>query len=212
MFEIMKYKITTFLLLGITIILCFGYLHQRREISKLNAQPKVIGKTDTIYVNKDYKPVKEYTTQLLPQYVFLYGNDWSNKNEKDNITDTISNQALEGDSLVKMLLSQEDLSLSFFRPLNDSYFTEKFKLDLENFEYNWVNGKLTQKKVGFKLKLEPYVYAKYRYFNRMADSGIGLSLKTHNLQYKLGFNGYYYPSLNKPLGIDLEFSITYNLE
>lgn len=208
----MKYKITTFLLLGITIILCFGYLHKKREISKLNDQPKVIGKTDTIYVNKDYKPVKEYTTQLLPQYVFLYGNDWSNKNEKDNITDTISNQALEGDSLVQMLISKEDLSLSFFRPLNDSYFTEKFKLDLENFEYNWVNGKLTQKKVGFKLKLEPYVYAKYRYFNRMADSGIGLSLKTHNLQYKLGFNGYYYPSLNKPLGIDLEFSITYNLE
>ena len=207
----MKYKIATFLLLWITIILCFGYLHQRREISKLNAQPKVIGKTDTIYVNKPYKPVKEYTTQLLPQYVFLYGNAWSNKNEKDSTTDTLSNQALEGDSLVQMLLSKEDLSLSFFRPLNDSYFTEKFKLDLENFSYNWVNGKLTQKKVGFKLKLEPYVYAKYRYFNRMADAGIGISFKTRNLQYKLGLNGFYYPCLQDKIGTDLEFSITYNL-
>lgn len=208
----MKYKITTFLLLGITIILCFGYLHQRREISKLNAQPKVIGKTDTIYVNKDYKPVKEYTTQLLPQYVFLYGNYWSNKNEKDNITDTISNQALEGDSLVQMLISKEDLSLSFFSPLNDSYFTEKFKLDLENFEYNWVNGQLTQNKVRFKPELHPYIYTKFRPLHTLTDIGLGLSLKTHNFQYKLGFNGYYYPSLNKPLGIDLEFSITYNLE
>lgn len=208
----MKWKISSFLLLGITIILCFGYLHQRREISKLNAQPKVIGKTDTVYVNKPYKPVKEYTTQLLPQYVFLYGNAWSNKNEKDNITDTISNQALEVDSLVQMLISKEDLSLSFFSTLNDSYFTEKFKLDLENFEYNWVNGKLTQSKVRFKPELHPYLYTKFRPFHTLTDIGLGLSLKTHNLQYKLGFNGYYYPSLNKPLGIDLEFSITYNLE
>ena len=208
----MKWKIISFLLLGITIIFCFGYLHQRREISKLNTQPKVIGKTDTVYINKSYKPVKEYTTQLLPQYVFLYGNAWSNKNEKYNITDTISNQALEGDSLVQMLLSKKDLSLSFFSPLNDSYFTEKFKLDLENFEYNWVNGQLTQNKVRFKPELHPYVYTNFRPFHTFTDIGLGLSLKTHNLQYKLGFNGYYYPSLNKPLGIDLEFSITYNLE
>lgn len=207
----MKYKIATFLLLGITIILCFGYLHQKQEISKLNAQSKVIGKTDTIYLNKPYKPVKEYGTQLLPRYVFLYGNTWTDKKERDNIADTISNQVSKEDSLVQMLLSKEDLSLSFFRPSTESFFTEKFNLDLENFSYNWVNGNLTQKKVGFKLKLEPYVYAKYRYFNRMADAGIGISFKTRNLHYKLGLNGFYYPCLQDKLGTDLEFSITYNL-
>lgn len=203
----MKYKIATFLLLGITIILCFTYFRQKQEISKLNEQPKVIGKTDTIYVNKPYKPEKEYGTQLLPKYVFFYGNIGSGEKELNNKTDTIS----KGDSLVQMLLSKEDISLSFFRPSTESFFTEKFNLDLENFSYNWVNGKLTQRKIGFKSKLEPYVYAKYRYFNQMADMGIGISFKTRNLQYKLGLNGFYYPCLQDKLGTDLEFSITYNL-
>jgi len=203
----MKWKIISFLLLGITIILCFGYLNQKREISKLNAQSKVIGKTDTIYVNKPYKPEKEYGTQVLPKYVFFYGNIGSEEKELNNKADTFS----KGDSLVQMLLSKKDISLSFFRPSTESFFTEKFNLDLENFSYNWVNGKLTQKKTGFKLKLEPYVYAKYRYFNRMADMGIGISFKTLNLQYKLGLNEFYYPCLQDKLGTDLEFSITYNL-
>lgn len=207
----MKYKIATFLLLGITIILCFGYLNQKQEISKLNAQSKVIGNTDTVYITKEYKPVKEYSTQLLPEYVFLYGNAWSEHKERDTQTDTISNQVLKEDSLVQILLSREDLSLSFFRPSAEGFLTQKFDLDLDNYQYNWLNGKLTQKKIGFQLKLEPYVYAKYRYFNLMADAGIGISFKTRNLQYKLGLNGFYYPSLQDKLGTDLEFSITYNL-
>lgn len=206
----MKYKIATFLLLGITIILCFGYLHQKQEILKLNAQSKVIGKTDTIYVNKPYKPVKEYGTQLLPRYVFLYGNTWTDKKERDNITDTISDQVTKEDSLVQMLLSKDNMSLSFRSPIG-GYLTEEFNLDLDKYTYNWLNGKLTQEKVRFKPKLEPYVYAKYRYFNRMADAGIGISFKTRNLQYKLGLNGFYYPCLQDKIGTDLEFSITYNL-
>ena len=205
----MKYKIATFLLLGITIILCFGYLHQKQEISKLNAQSKVIGKTDTIYIDKPYKPIKEYDIQVLPDYVFLY-DTLKGKKKQDNTIDKVSNSVSKGDSLVQILLSKDNMSLSFRSPIGD-YLTKEFNLDLGDFRYNWVNGKLTQEKVRFKPKLEPYVYAKYRYFNKMADMGIGISFKTRNLQYKLGLNGFYYPCLQNKLGTDLEFSITYNL-
>ena len=204
----MKYKIATFLLLGITIILCLGYLHQKQEILKLNEQQQsVIGKTDTVYVNKPYQPVKEYGTQLLPKYVFLYGQkNWDQPKSLVNPNDSV----LKEDSLVQMLLRKDNMSLSFRSPIG-GYLTKEFNLDLENFSYNWVNGKLTQEKVGFKLKLEPYVYVKYRYFNRMVDAGTGISFKTRNLHYKLGLNGFYYPCLQNKLGTDLEFSITYNL-
>ena len=207
----MKYKIFTFLLLGITIIICFGYLKQKQEISKLNAQPKIIGKTDTVYIDKPYKPIKEYDIQVLPDYVYLY-KDTQGKKKKDNNADTIisNNQVSKVDSLVQMLLSKDNMSLSFRSPIG-GYLTEEFNLDLDKYTYNWLNGKLTQKKVKFKPKLEPYVYAKYRYFNKMADIGIGISFKTRNLQYKLGLNGFYYPCLQDKLGTDLEFSITYNL-
>ena len=202
----MKYKIATFLLLGITIILCFGYLNQKQEISKLNAQSKVIGKTDTIYINKPYKPVKEYGTQVLPDKVSLYKQKTNTpvNNSIDSVT------AIQGDSIIQMLLNKDNMSLSFRSPIG-GYLSKEFNLDLDKYQYNWVNGNLTQKKLGFKLKVEPYAYVKYRYFNRMADAGIGISFKTRNLQYKLGLNGFYYPCLQNKLGTDLEFSITYNL-
>lgn len=202
----MKYKIATFLLLGITIILCFGYLNQKQEISKLNAQSKVIGKTDTIYINKPYKPVKEYGTQVLPDKVSLYKQKTNTpvNNSLDSVT------AIQGDSIIQMLLSKDNMSLSFRSPIG-GYLSKEFNLDLDKYQYNWVNGNLTQKKLGFKLKVEPYAYVKYRYFNRMADAGIGISFKTRNLQYKLGLNGFYYQCLQNKLGTDLEFSITYNL-
>ena len=208
----MKYKIFTFLLLGITIILCFGYLKQRQEILKLSEQPKVIGKTDTVYINKPYKPVKEYSTQLLPKYVFLYGQSQGKLsfNNVDSISSN-SGSVLKEDSLVQILLSKRDLKLSFLSQQNESYFSKEFDLDLDKYRYNWVNGKLTQEKVKSKLRVEPYAYVKYRYFNKMADIGLGISFKTRNLQYKLGLNGFYYPCLQDKLGTDLEFSITYNL-
>ena len=202
----MKWKIITFLLLGITIILCLGYLNQKREISKLNKESKVIGKTDTIYLTKEFKPVKEYHTQLLPRYVLFYGSDKSAKNK----TDTIK-QVSNGDSLVQMLFSKNSMSLSFLNP-SGNYFTEEFKLDLDKYQYNWLNGKLTQQKTGFKLKLEPFTYIKYRFLNKMVDTGIGILFKTRDIQYKLGVNGYYYPCLQNKPGMDLELSVTYNFK
>lgn len=201
----MKYKILTFLLLGITIILCFGYFHQKQVISKLNEQSKVIGKTDTVYLHKEFKPVKEYHTQLLPSYIYFF-------DKKDKVDTLQSVDTNEGDSLVQMLLGNDKLDLSFFRPSTQEFLTQSFKLDLDNYKYNWVNGKLTQKKLGFKLKVQPYVYAKYRFFNNLVDLGVGISFKTQNLQYKLGLNEFYYPKFNPNPKTEIEFSITYNYE
>lgn len=203
----MKYKIATFLLLGITIILCFGYFKQRQEISKLNAQSQVIGKTDTVYISKPFKYEPAFSTVQLPRYVFFY---YPNSIKGDSLKKE-DKVVSKKDSLIQIVLDKKDLFLSFQNTIDSTYFKLDYKINLDDFKYNWVNGQLTREKVGFRLKLEPYVYAKYRYFNKMADAGIGISFKTRNLQYKLGLNGFYYPCLQDKIGTDLEFSITYNL-
>ena len=203
----MKWKISTFLLLGLTIILCLTYLRQRQEISRLNAQSVVIGKTDTIYVNKPFKYEPSFSITQLPKYVFLYNSPYIDKDKLD-----IDNQSIQKeDSIVQVILNRENLSLSFKNILDSTYFKLDYKIDLDEFKYNWVNGNLTRQKVGLNLKLVPYVYTKYRPIHQMVDLGIGLSLKTQRSQYKFGINGYFYPSLEKSLGIDPEISITYNL-
>lgn len=207
----MKYKVSTFLLLGITIILCFINLKQKYEISKLNSQSKVIGKTDTVYVGKPFKVEPAFNTNQLPKYVFFYNNTGSNKTvNNENLLQ--SRQASKEDSLIQVVLNRNDLFLTFRNSVDSSHFKLGYKINLDDYKYNWVNGNMTVQKVGSKLKIAPYVYAKFRPLHTFTDIGLGLSLKTHNIQYKLGFNGYYYPSLNKHLGIDPEFSITYNLE
>lgn len=197
------------MLLGITIILCLGYLYTRYQLSKLNQESNEIGKTDTVYVSKPFKYTPSYKTKVLPNYVFFYGKAWSDSTvTKVNQEDTIHKK----DSLVQILLNKDNLSLAFFNTEVGDFFKKDFKLNLDNYSYNWVNGQLSQKKLHTKFKLSPYVSAQFRPFHKMADLGLGLSLKTQNIQYKLGFNGYYYPHLNDNLGLDLEFSITYNLE
>ena len=204
----MKYKISTFLLFGITIILCFTYFKQKQEISKLNAQSVVVGKTDTVYINKPFKYELSYKTTQLPRYVFFYGLP---SNDKDLAIDTTNKPIQKEDSLIQVILNRDEMFLSFKNTMDSSYFKLDYKINLDEFKYNWVNGNLTRKMVGLNLKLVPYVYTKYRPIHQMVDLGIGLSLKTHKFQYKLGINGYFYPSLEKQIGIDPEISITYNL-
>ena len=206
----MKYKIATFLLLGITIILCFAYFRQKQEISKLNAQSKVVGKIDTVYINKPFKVEPAFKTTILPKYVFLYGNV-SNSQTANDANSFQSQQAHKEDSLIQVVLDQDDLSLSFKNSLDSTYFKLDYKINLDGYKYNWVNGNMTVQKIGSKLKLVPYVYTKYRPIHSMVDLGIGLNLKTQKFQYKLGINGYYYPGLKNKIGFDPEISITYNL-
>lgn len=207
----MKYKITTFLLFGIIIILCFSYLKQMQEISKLNAQSVVVGKTDTIYVNKPFKYEPAFKVTQLPKYIFLY--EPSKTSGDNSLAQKYDNEVHKEDSLVQVILDREDLFLSFKNSMDSSYFKLDYKINLDEFKYNWIDGKLTSQKIGFKLKLVPYAYTKYRLVNQMVDLGIGIGLKTHRFQYKFGINGYYYPGLeNKKIGLDPEFQITYNLE
>ena len=203
----MKYKIAVLVLTGLTLLLGYAWLNTKYQLHKIQSQAKVIGKSDTIYVTKkEFKYTPKYNTELIPRYVFFYGQNWKDSTVIEK-KDTIHKR----DSLVQILLSKQDLSLSFFNTEVGSFLKKDFKIDLDKYKYNWVNGQLTQKKVS-KLKLVPYTYVQFRPFHKLTDIGLGLSLKTHNLQYKLGFNGYYYPCLNDKFGTDLEFSITYNLE
>lgn len=207
----MKWKFSTFLLFGITIILCFTYIRQKQEISKLNVQSIVVGKTDTVYINKPFKVEPAFKTIQLPKYVFLYNNHSVDKSDISHVSNSNSHVISKEDSIVQIILDRDDLSISFKNSLDSSYFKLGYKLNLDDYKYNWVNGNMTVKKMGSKIKLVPYVYTKYRPIHSMVDLGIGLSLKTQRYQYKLGINGYYYPGLENKIGIDPEIQITYNL-
>ena len=216
--RLVNYKITTFLLLGITIILCFGNIMQRQEISKLNVQSsKIMGRIDTVFVKKPFKFEKAFNTVQLPRYVFLY---WPNSLQAFDIScpghrkdfQNQDNAVSIEDSLVQVILDRGDLFLSFKNTLDSSYLKLDYKIDLDKFKYNWVNGNLTSEPISSKLKLSPYIYLSYRPINYMADLGIGFNIKTQRFQYKLGLKGFYYPCLRDKLGADLELSITHNFD
>ena len=134
----MKWKFSTFLLLGITIILCFTNLRQKQEISKLNAQSKVVGKTDTVYVSKPFKVEPAFNIHQLPRYVFFYGNAGSNKTVSNDENLLQSRQASKEDSIVQIILDRDDLFLSFKNSLDSSYFKLGYKLNLDDHKHNWV--------------------------------------------------------------------------
>lgn len=104
------------------------------------------------------------------------------------------------DSMYQFLLSRDKLSLTFKNTLDSSYKIEDYYIDLDKYDYNWVDGKLTFKEVKSNIKLTPYINGKYRMFNRFLDLTSGISLETKRFNYNLGINLFYYPSLQKTLG------------
>ena len=45
----------------------------------------------------------------------------------------------------------------------------------------------------------------------LGDLGLGIGFKTQKVIYKVGMNGFWYPSFKKDPGLNLEFRLEYNL-
>lgn len=126
--------------------------------------------------------------------------------------DTISDEHpkfSDQDSLFQILLERNKLQLNLVNQGSGTYSSRIFPIDLENYQYNWYQGKLTFKE-NPKLRIKPYAYAKYRIFHNLLDIGAGISFKTKKFDYNLEINAYHYPSYMKGIGTDLEISIKYN--
>lgn len=195
------------LLLGFTIYLCFRNYKLSREVENLN-QSLLEVSSDTVYIEKPFQP-SIYSQGLEPEKVIFYQQQTSN-------IDSCQHQKFETaatpkkDSLVQVFLKSNKLDLSFYDKSSDTHFTRIYPIDLEKYQYSWYDGKLTQKRVSKLSLIKPYVYSKYRVFNKFWDMGLGISVKTTKINYKLGINTFYYPKLKSGLGTDIEFQILYN--
>lgn len=211
----MKLKTSKILLitlfLGWTIYLCFRIHNLKQEIETLKQTTRMV--PDTVFINKPFIPKSLYDQEIEPSRIQIFDNFKNTFAINNDSSKSSSPQVIEkSDSLVQFLLKKDQLSLSQFNKPTSTYSTREFRIDLENYDYNWYQGHLTQnqKKSLTRLTFKPYAYGKYRPVNTLFDIGSGISIKTTRFNYKLGINLFWYPNIQRDPGIDLEFSLSYN--
>ena len=208
-----KYFCVT-LLLGITIYLCFRNFQLHRQVNQLKVkQNPSKSKSDTVFITKPFNPIGAYPITEIPNLVTYYLPD-SHANSAHSIDQVKGDhllQLLKPDSLVQILLDEKSLRISFKDDSLGSYFSKDFELDLSSYKYNFINNSLTKYKKSIFAKLKPYAYISYRYPQNLGDLGLGIGFKTQKVIYKVGMNGFWYPSFKKDPGLNLEFRLEYNL-
>ena len=209
-----KYFCVT-LLLGSTIYLCFRnfQLHQQVNQLKVKQNPSK-SKSDTVFITKPFNPIGAYPITEIPNLVTYYIPADSHANSAHSIDQVKGDhllQLLKPDSLVQILLDEKSLRISFKDDSLGSYFSKDFELDLSSYNYNFINNSLTKYKKSIFAKLKPYAYISYRYPQNLGDLGLGIGFKTQKVIYKVGMNGFWYPSFKKDPGLNLEFRLEYNL-
>lgn len=202
------------LLLGITIYLCFRNFQLHQQVNKLQVkQNPSKSKSDTVFITKPFNPIGAYPITEIPNLVTYYLPD-SHANSAHSIDQVKGDhllQLLKPDSLVQILLDEKSLRISFKDDSLGSYFSKDFELDLSSYKYNFINNSLTKYKKSIFAKLKPYAYISYRYPQNLGDLGLGIGFKTQKVIYKVGMNGFWYPSFKKDPGLNLEFRLEYNL-
>lgn len=209
-----KYFCVT-LLLGITIYLCFRNFQLHRQVNQLQVkQNPSKSKSDTVFITKPFHPIVAYPITEIPNLVTYYIPADSHANSAHSIDQVKGDhllQLLKPDSLVQILLDEKSLRISFKDDSLGSYFSKDFELDLSSYKYNFINNSLTKYKKSIFAKLKPYAYISYRYPQNLGDLGLGIGFKTQKVIYKVGMNGFWYPSFKKDPGLNLEFRLEYNL-
>lgn len=202
-------------LLGLTIYLCFRNSQLHQQVKQLQiVQSSTSSKSDTVYSTKPYSPVVGYPTIQVPNIVTFYSNKKRSKSAASSSNRSGSATNAEGsDSLVQFLLDNSHLKVYSVHNIDSITLgstSKDFELDLDFYNYNWVNNQLTRKPINFLERFKPYTYISYRYFHNVMDAGFGLSFKTKTLIYKVGVNTFYYPKYKKDFGLDFEFKLEYN--
>ena len=211
--KFIKYFCVT-ILLGSTIYLCFRNFQLHQQVNQLQVkQNPSKSKSDTVFITKPFNPIGAYPITEIPNLVTYYLPD-SHANSAHSIDQVKGDhllQLLKPDSLVQILLDEKSLRISFKDDSLGSYFSKDFELDLSSYKYNFINNSLTKYKKSIFAKLKPYAYISYRYPQNLGDLGLGIGFKTQKVIYKVGMNGFWYPSFKKDPGLNLEFRLEYNL-
>lgn len=197
------------------------------EIIEIKANQNPI-KTDTVYITKVINLPEPFPVILNPTTIEIYKTDTVSKyntfslREKDLVLSTpdlMDSVLISKTYLNTFILSPKLLHIGLtknqfnFSIMNIDGSTQRriHPIDLDNWNYQFVNGTFSSKKIT-KFKLEPNLSYMYRPLNNLHDMELSLNFKTSRIYYKLGVNGFYYPNLRKLPGYDISLGITYNFK
>lgn len=124
---------------------------------------------------------------------------------------TVNSAAHQGGLISGINLNKNTFTLTLGNSLSGIHQTE-YKIKPDEYQYTWVNGQLTAKKLSLikKLEIKPYTSLSYRPIHKLWDLEAGISFKTKSLNYNIGLSGFYYPKWQSNPGLDAQIRITYN--
>ena len=190
----------------------------RHDLKNSTNQP------DTVWVNKPFVPKVEFPKIQLPSMVFLYQID-SVPIERieyvDRVVTIIQKDSVkveynelfltnypQAPKLLQILSSRDKLSITTFNT-DCKLFTEEYQVNYDRYQYNYSDGKLTNKKTSLIKRFDPVVQYTIRPVHNMHDLDLGLKYNTSKFNYELGFNLFYYPRIKTNPGTDLYFKLSY---
>lgn len=184
--------------------------------------PNPVKITDTVYLNKNYKPLSGFKIPEIPSKVYIYNSDTTKipkleLTEENNLvvdSDTVSREFFIYNwsrRLLDIELKNSSLKLSL-QNVDGSVFTEKYDLDLINKDYRYTDNHLTfkNKSIFRKLEFQPTIAYSYKPLNNHHELDFSLKLKTTNFNYKAGisFNNYN-QSVKPDLIVGIEYQINF---
>lgn len=170
--------------------------------------------TDTVYLEPtQIQPPISLPHEVQPSKLILpvtNSNPSGISPELDSLA-SITSTSSRKDSITGINLNQGKFTLTFNNPLSGNHKAEYNILPSE-YQYTWVDGKLTAKRLSTRKRLEikPYTSLSYRPIHGLWDLEAGIAFKTKSFNYNLGLNGFYYPRWQKHPGLDAQIRITYN--
>lgn len=211
LYKVIKWLVFIFLL-GLTIKLMKTNRDLKRESDTLtrilqNKKPNI---PDTVYISEPFEKESTYIEKVQPERIYLYSDSVTYPPFVDSSSSSVTIGT--GDSLVQFILDPDVLKLSYLNRDSQNYFTREYFLDLNEYSYYWTNNALSKKEIKPIKKIKPFISGSIRPINNLWDFNTGLYFETKSLNYKLGFNSFYYPKFQKSLGFDVEFTVTYNFK
>lgn len=192
-------------------------------------------KTETIYSQKPWVPEKPFEIIQNPKtLIWFYGiKDTSSvkpyqevKLENGSVilyTDEFTKLGIsknylllfpEADKLISFDLCKSELQLNLL-DINGNIFRKDYTIDLDSYKYRYTTDNhlsvANQNKVKSRsLRIEPDMKYQFRPINNFHDISFTLKFKTKGLNYELGINSSYYPSISKKIHKDLILGLSYN--
>lgn len=196
---------------------------QNRKLRASMNSPVVV--TDTIWVDKPFKPKIEYPNFQVPNTVFIYRVDSipvERIEYRDRIITVVQKDSTRLEynelfltnhpkcsKLIQLLNDKNQLSLTTLN-IQGEIHTEEYKVDYHRYRYNYVNGNLTYKKLPFYKRFKPVAQYTVRPLHNLHDLDLGLKYNTSKINYEAGLNINYYPGIKPNPGFDPYLRVSYN--